>query len=638
MRIAGINGTGRLTFFAFVVCKAANLTVINVQLTFLDQKFLYMLYWFGTIYRLNSQDRLGYMVLMEGPKRDDWVPRLLMFLGSHDSAGARMLHALKGLLRALNPLKTLETAKRRREEVREVAELSAYLFFFSHLTSADPRSEMATMVQQAPVASLTPTADVVGNAFVLQYYNILEQSPELVHRFYQDISKLGRPGDDGIMSITTTMEEINKKILDYGELSANIKTVDAQESYNGGVFVLVTGYLTGKDLLRKTFTQSFFLAPQDVGYFVLNDVFRYVEDSNPENEDNGLVVDVEVEPPITPKHDATALQDNHVPEPVISVSEDVVKEELFKPSENGVVSVEEKEVPEPEVVNEIPDDSQVVNKVEAESFTKVEAESKPKVEVESNSKVEAESNSKVEAPKKSYASILKSMKEGTVPFSTPAPVRSVPKKQENQVATAPISAPVSETVSSTNARENGNLEPEAEGHSIYIKGLPMDCTNTVIETEFKKFGQIKKNGVQVRMLRGFCFGFVEFEAASSVQSAMEASPIEISGQQVYVEEKRSTRGRGRFSGKGNGNGYRTEGPRGRGGYGGGRAYGRGDFNGGRGDFKSDYGSRSSNRGGSLGRGGDGYQRSDNGGRVNRAGGVAVNAAAKGTAPQVSASA
>ncbi|KAM1483560.1 hypothetical protein ACFX15_034801 [Malus domestica] len=605
MRIAGINGTGRLTFFAFVVCKAANLTVINVQLTFLDQKFLYMLYWFGTIYRLNSQDRLGYMVLMEGPKRDDWVPRLLMFLGSHDSAGARMLHALKGLLRALNPLKTLETAKRRREEVREVAELSAYLFFFSHLTSADPRSEMATMVQQAPVASLTPTADVVGNAFVLQYYNILEQSPELVHRFYQDISKLGRPGDDGIMSITTTMEEINKKILDYGELSANIKTVDAQESYNGGVFVLVTGY---------------------------------VEDSNPENEDNGLVVDVEVEPPITPKHDATALQDNHVPEPVISVSEDVVKEELFKPSENGVVSVEEKEVPEPEVVNEIPDDSQVVNKVEAESFTKVEAESKPKVEVESNSKVEAESNSKVEAPKKSYASILKSMKEGTVPFSTPAPVRSVPKKQENQVATAPISAPVSETVSSTNARENGNLEPEAEGHSIYIKGLPMDCTNTVIETEFKKFGQIKKNGVQVRMLRGFCFGFVEFEAASSVQSAMEASPIEISGQQVYVEEKRSTRGRGRFSGKGNGNGYRTEGPRGRGGYGGGRAYGRGDFNGGRGDFKSDYGSRSSNRGGSLGRGGDGYQRSDNGGRVNRAGGVAVNAAAKGTAPQVSASA
>lgn len=46
---------------------------------------------------------------------------------------------------------------------------------------------------------------------------------------------------------------------------------------------------------------------------------------------------------------------------------------------------------------------------------------------------------------------------------TPAPasVRSVPKKQEHQVTTAPTPVPVSETVvSNTNARENGNLEAE----------------------------------------------------------------------------------------------------------------------------------------------------------------------------------
>ncbi|PQQ04962.1 putative G3BP-like protein [Prunus yedoensis var. nudiflora] len=239
------------------------------------------------------------------------------------------------------------------------------------------------------------------------------------------------------------------------------------------------------------------------------------------------------------------------------------------------------------------------------------------------------------------------MKESTVPFSTPTPasVRSVPKKQEQQVTAAPTSVPVSETVvSSTNARENGNLEAEAEGHSIYIKGLPMNSTNALIENEFKKFGLIKNNGVQVRSQKGFCFGFVEYEAASSVQSAMEASPIMIGNRQIFVEEKRSTRGnnRGRFSsGRGNGNGYRTEGgngyrtegARGRGGYGGGRAYGRGDSG-----FKSEFGSRSSNRGGALSRGGDGYQRSDHGGRVNRPAGVAVNTAAKSTAPQVSASA
>lgn len=41
-----------------------------------------------------------------------------------------------------------------------------------------------------------------------QYYHILHQSPGLVHKFYQDISKVGRPEEDGSMSITSTMQVI----------------------------------------------------------------------------------------------------------------------------------------------------------------------------------------------------------------------------------------------------------------------------------------------------------------------------------------------------------------------------------------------------------------------------------------------
>lgn len=75
------------------------------------------------------------------------------------------------------------------------------------------------------------------------------------------------------------MQDINKKILSlgYDELSAEIISVDAQESYGGGVLVLVTGFMIGKDAIKKKFTQCFFLAPQEKGYFVLNDVFRYVD-------------------------------------------------------------------------------------------------------------------------------------------------------------------------------------------------------------------------------------------------------------------------------------------------------------------------------------------------------------------------
>ena len=57
---------------------------------------------------------------------------------------------------------------------------------------------------------------------------------------------------------------------------AEIKGVDAQDSLCGGVTVLVTGHLTGKDDVCREFVQSFFLAPQEKGYFVLNDILRYV--------------------------------------------------------------------------------------------------------------------------------------------------------------------------------------------------------------------------------------------------------------------------------------------------------------------------------------------------------------------------
>ena len=60
-------------------------------------------------------------------------------------------------------------------------------------------------------------------------------------------------------------------------MKAEVKYVDAQESYNGGVIVLVIGSMVNVDGSRRGFTQTFFLAPQDKGYYVLNDIFRYLE-------------------------------------------------------------------------------------------------------------------------------------------------------------------------------------------------------------------------------------------------------------------------------------------------------------------------------------------------------------------------
>lgn len=70
------------------------------------------------------------------------------------------------------------------------------------------------------------------------------------------------------------------KTLSYGDFkSAEITSYDIQESHDGGFLLVVTGYFTLNERLRRKFTQTFFLAPQENGYFVLNDIFRFVNES-----------------------------------------------------------------------------------------------------------------------------------------------------------------------------------------------------------------------------------------------------------------------------------------------------------------------------------------------------------------------
>ncbi|KAK1351818.1 nuclear transport factor 2-like [Heracleum sosnowskyi] len=498
---------------------------------------------------------------------------------------------------------------------------------------SDPNFVNPDIIQQmADEAPAAVTPQIVGNAFVLQYYHILHQSPALVHRFYNDTSKLGRPEDDGTMSITTTMTAINEKILslNYGEFRAEIKSVDAQESLNKGVHVLVTGYLTGKDNVVRDFTQSFFLATQERGgYYVLNDMFRYLEKANQTYANQVLYTEVEV--PVGVEQEATPVQEDHVTEQNDALVLEANEEVVHNVSDNGEIKVEKEEEPVAEVVDEEP----VAEVVDEEPVAEV-VDEVPVQEIiqnmPNNSKVVGESNIKSEeVPKKSYASIVKDLKEKGLPFSSPAPVLRKPpqKSREQQVKpTPPASSNTDVSASILNAAENVNQDLESDGYSIYIKGLPYNATPSLLEDEFKKYGTIKNGGIQVRSKQGFCFGFVEYEEASAVQSAIEASPILMGGRKVIVEEKKSTNSgvnsRGRFpSGRPvnfrNESGYRNEGMRGRGNYGAGRGYGRGESNG-----KTEFSNRGNYRGVSTNNISNGYQRDEslgtNGGRMTRANG------------------
>ncbi|XP_057519867.1 nuclear transport factor 2 isoform X2 [Amaranthus tricolor] len=445
------------------------------------------------------------------------------------------------------------------------------------------------MTTQADSPAGSPDAQVVGNAFVEQYYHILHQSPEQVYRFYQDSSVLSRPDSNGVMTSVTTMEGINEKILamNYKDYIAEIKTADAQQSHGNGVIVLVTGYLTGRDKVGKKFAQSFFLAPQEKGFFVLNDVFRYVDDEESEPAASDPVNSINENAAAAPQAPEPE-QPSHVPNHDGEMEDLTNEAEVCDPSENEDGSVTEEEVIDPPTqLNQ----SETVNATDEISA------------------------SQDDAPKKSYASILKAKNAVSLPMPVKVPATNVKFKQSssNQEATAKP-APVPEP--SASASETSPQKPDVleEGYSVYVRNLPQNATPAQLEGVFSKFGPIKQNGVQVRSNKqGFCFGFVEFESLSSMKSAIEASHIVIGSRKAFVEEKKTTtkgattsNGRGRYpSSRG---GFRNESFRERGNFNGGRGYGRTDFR--------SQGEFSGKPRGGAGRGSEGYQRVDQNGAGN----------------------
>ncbi|XP_074272790.1 nuclear transport factor 2-like isoform X1 [Silene latifolia] len=139
------------------------------------------------------------------------------------------------------------------------------------------------------MATETPkiSVEVIGKAFVNRFYQILHTTPELAYKFFKDSSTMSRPGPTGDLMTVTTLEGIKDLILssDCKNCKTEILTTTTQASYMDEITISVTGCLTGQDNVGRKFTESFFLAPQDNGYFVHNDVFKFItEDSSPNTD------------------------------------------------------------------------------------------------------------------------------------------------------------------------------------------------------------------------------------------------------------------------------------------------------------------------------------------------------------------
>ncbi|XP_050373856.1 nuclear transport factor 2-like [Argentina anserina] len=445
---------------------------------------------------------------------------------------------------------------------------------------------MANQTEDPPI----PSAEMVGTAFVTQYYTILKESPREVYKFYSKDSLLSRPEADDTMTTVETVQAINEKILALDCQRIHILTVDSQFSLANGVIVLVTGNIVGSDKVKRMFTQTFFLATQETGgYFVLNDMFKFMieeddDDANNYNEYNpGYVAEETPNVPLNQNDELCAVADEPIPSQTTYVEVDAANGnevnhvlKNFEESEKNVIS-EKSVVAEKNVV--------VEKGVDARQSTPNHVNDA------------ASSNIQKDAPKKTFASVVNALSVNKAPFNVRAPP---PKPVERP--RAPVPAPVAPEAltrnNSTATSVEKNTVPAVKAHAIFVANLPMSATVEDLDKLFKQFGSIKRDGIQVRSnkVQGTCFGFVEFESASSMQSAIKASPIEFGSRLLSIEERRANNDRGKFAyGKG---GYRNDnfrsrenygrenygrenysGGGGRGSYGGGRGYGRNDLRG-----------------------------------------------------------
>ena len=167
------------------------------------------------------------------------------------------------------------------------------------------------------------------------------------------------PGSDSPL-----FQEIHNRITAIGfeDCKVFIHSVDAQSSAGGGIIIQVIGEMSNRGEAWKKFVQTFFLAEQPNGYFVLNDIFRFLKEETAESEDEreDEEASADEEPAASPVPEPAPVPtppQEPVPEPIVASPVPPVKEPepepepVPEPQTNGdqtPVVVEPEPVSEPE--------------------------------------------------------------------------------------------------------------------------------------------------------------------------------------------------------------------------------------------------------------------------------------------------
>ncbi|KAK2590662.1 hypothetical protein QQS21_011662 [Conoideocrella luteorostrata] len=487
------------------------------------------------------------------------------------------------------------------------------------------------------------TKDEVGWYFVEQYYTTLSKSPEKLHLFYGKRSQFVYGLEAEVANVSVGRQAIQERIkaLDFQDCKVRVSNVDSQASYDN-IVIQVIGETSNKGAEPKKFVQTFVLAQQPSGYFVLNDMLRYINEEEDEETAEPIDTPTDLPEPAPTAAEPESVQETAKPESKLDA--DAVDEKLNQSAAAtataATAAVAEKEVP----VNG--DDA-------AETETPKASETKPEPVAAAPQEIIEESPAEPEKPKepsptpaakpKQEAAVAATAPEPIMPpkpmtwasraaaAAGPRPVVPLPKTAtppaQNQtrapappaaatttaVAAAPPSAAAPAATTQSAAATASTTEPASKessgwqtaGADSKRQNRPQSISATATDKEgtlgYVKFVSDKVQDAELRSAlaahgelayfdinRQKNCAFVEYKTIEGYQAAIAANPHVVNGVDIVVEPRRPK------SNAYGGNSYNT----GRGNAPGGR--GRGGFDGNR---NSQGNQRGSFSGQNRGRGG-----------------------------------
>lgn len=422
-----------------------------------------------------------------------------------------------------------------------------------------------------------PSAQLVGREFVRQYYTLLNQAPDYLHRFYGKNSSYVHGGLDGNGKPAEAVygqSEIHKRVmaLSFRDCHTKIRHVDAHATLNEGVVVQVMGELSNNMQPMRKFMQTFVLAPEGTvanKFYVHNDVFRYQDE---------VFGDSDSEPPEESEDEVEEIEER-VPSPDVAAEESAPFYDPTACSEPVVTGDDEEAVsasPEPEPEAE----------KEAEATVELKPEPTPETQTETHTSDDQTEKSPASAPPTaepttepasatpeenrpfSWASVTSK----NLPPSGAVPVSGIPPHVVKATPTAPPRAEVKAETQTPTQRPQRDQRPreqrpggappvhrgprpvregeqgESEGrrvvrypdaHQLFVGNVPHDVDKTELKEFFEQYGTV----LELRINSGGKlpnFGFVVFDDSEPVQKILSNRPIKFRGDvRLNVEEKKT---------------------------------------------------------------------------------------------------